>query len=540
MTQHLTIALAQLNMSVGDIDGNCHKILQAAKEMKGKADLIVFPELSVTGYPPDDLMLRPAFVLKALDAVETLAKNTQGLPAMLIGSPWQVGGKLYNAAILISGGQVLDAALKKDLPNYGVFDEKRHFESNPDPRPLDFKGTKLGVLVCEDVWQETVATTLADKGAKILISLNASPYVEDKQQRRLALGRKWAHKTGLPFIYVSQVCGQDELVFDGGSYAMDENGELLCELHDFKEHIEPLKFIKQDGQWIGSKGKLLHCTDSYEHMYKALTLGLHDYVEKNGFPGIIIGMSGGIDSALTAALAVDAIGKERVKLVMLPSPYTSQESLDDAEACGKLLGVKVESVDITPMMKAYEAALAPHFKGKKPDLTEENLQSRIRAGVLMAMSNKFGHMLVTTGNKSEMAMGYATLYGDMCGGFNALKDIYKTDVYGLCRWRNAQSRVVPDNILTKAPTAELRENQKDSDSLPPYEILDGILVLLIEDRLSSDEIIARGFEKEMVKKIAKLVKFAEYKRRQAPPGIKITRLAFGRDRRYPITNGFDF
>ncbi len=540
MSQHLNIALAQLNMSVGDIKGNCQKMLDAARSMKGKADLVVFPELSVTGYPPDDLMLRSAFVIEALEAVEALAKASADLPAMLIGAPWQVNGKLYNAAILLSGGQVLDAALKKDLPNYGVFDEKRHFESNSDPRPLDFKGVKLGVMVCEDVWQETVATTLADKGAKILISINASPYVVGKQQLRLALGRKWAHKTGLPFIYVSQVCGQDELVFDGGSYAMGESGQILCELHDFKEHLELLKFTKQDHYWVGAEGKRVSFADKYEQMYSALKLGLHDYVEKNKFPGAIIGMSGGVDSALTAALAVDAIGKERVKLVMLPSPFTSQESLDDARICAESLGVAVETIHITPMMEAYEKALAPHFKGYERDITEENLQSRIRAGVLMAMSNKFGHMLVTTGNKSEMAMGYATLYGDMCGGFNALKDIYKTDVYELCKWRNTQGEVIPENILTKAPTAELRENQRDDDSLPPYDILDEILALLIEERLSSDAIMNKGYEAEIVKRIAKLVKLAEYKRRQAPPGIKITRLAFGRDRRYPITNGFDF
>lgn len=538
--QHLTLALAQLNMSVGDIKGNKAKILETAQHMRGKADLVAFPELCVTGYPPDDLILRPAFILEAMDAVEEIAKAAKDLPALLIGCPWTVEGKLYNAALLLEDGKIYDIALKHDLPNYGVFDEKRHFTPNENPRPIDWHGLKLGVMICEDMWQDRVATSLASQGAKLFITLNASPFVADKQHLRLTTARKIVHKTGLPLAYVNQLCGQDELVFDGGSFVLDGHAEIMCELHDFKEHIETIRFDHHEHHWHCHTGKISKEENKYATIYHALALGIRDYVEKNGFPGVVIGMSGGVDSALSAALAVDAIGAEKVRLVMLPSKFTSRESLDDARKCAELLGVEIENIPIEPMVEAYTKALAPSFKGKKPDLTEENLQSRIRAATLMAISNKFGHMLLTTGNKSEMAVGYATIYGDMCGGFNALKDIYKVEVYELCRWRNEQEIVIPENIITKAPSAELRENQSDQDSLPDYETLDAILKHMIEERLSSEEIIRQGYEREIVKKIARLVKFAEYKRRQAPPGIKITRLAFGRDRRYPITNGFDF
>jgi NAD+ synthase len=540
MHHPLTITLAQLNLSVGDIEGNRARILQIAKEQHGLSDLIVFSELSITGYPPDDLILRPQFVLDAMESVETIAKSTLNGPALLVGSPWQIDGKLYNAAVLLADGNIKDMTLKTELPNYGVFDEKRHFTAYSDPRPIDFKGIKLGVMICEDMWYESVPLSLAKHGAQIFISLNASPFEANKHSRRLATARKWTHKTKLPFIYVNQLCGQDELVFDGGSFVLDEQAELVMELHDFKERVESLRFTKHGHHWDIETGRITSSADTYANIYHALTLGLSDYVNKNRFNGVIIGMSGGIDSALTAAIAVDALGSERVSLFMLPSPYTSAESIEDASLCSELLGTTIRSIPINNLMQEYTRALHPFFKDRTPDTTEENLQSRIRASLLMAMSNATGAMLVTTGNKSEMAVGYATLYGDMCGGFNALKDIYKTDVYALCKWRNNQSVVIPERILTKAPTAELRNNQTDQDSLPPYDLLDAILASLIEDRISTTQLIAQGYDSDTVKKVARLIKIAEYKRRQSPPGIKITRLAFGRDRRYPITNGFDF
>ena len=548
MSEALTVGLAQVNPVVGDIDGNVQRIRALRRAADGE-DLLVFGELTLAGYPPEDLVLKRAFQDRIEQAAWTLATDTaDGGPALLIGAPWRCDGALHNAALLLEGGRITAARLKHDLPNYGVFDEKRVFVPGPLPNPVDFRGARLGVMVCEDMWGPTVSRHLGERGAELLVVLNGSPFEMDKPGARRRLAAERTAETSLPLIYVNLVGGQDELVFDGASFVWDPVSGLRARARAWQEGLASTAWRRQDsGGWACAQAAIVADADGLESIYHAMTLGLRDYVEKNRFPGIVIGLSGGIDSALSAAVAVDALGPERVRCVMMPSPYTSRDSLEDAAEVARLLGVRLDSISIEPAMQAFSAMLRDLFAGRGPDVTEENIQARARGLVLMAISNKLGHMLLTTGNKSEMSVGYATLYGDMCGGFSVLKDIYKTTVFALSGWRNQRrpdgffgpaGRVMPERVISKPPTAELRFGQTDQDSLPPYDTLDGILAALIEDEASVEEVAARGFDSEIVRRVWRMIDRAEYKRRQAPPGVKITRRAFGRDRRYPITNGF--
>lgn len=550
MTETLNIAIAQLNPTVGDVFANAALVQQAARDAKEQnADIVIASELVISGYPPEDLVLKKAFQESVVEAVGALARSLQedGLPAALIGAPWVVDGKLYNAALLLDEGVVKHVRLKHELPNYGVFDEKRVFSQGPLPGPIAFKGVRLGVMVCEDLWFPDVSECLQESGAEILISLNASPFDVDKVDTRLNIALSRVTETGLASLYVNQVGGQDELVFDGGSFVVNPDYKMAMRAPFWHQALVMTKWQRGDDGWTCVDGDTQPSLSRDENVYQAMTMGLRDYVGKSGFPGVVIGMSGGVDSALSAAVAVDALGADHVLTVMMPSPYTSAESLEDAAACSELLGVRLDKINIGPAMQAFDQMLGPAFDGLESDITEENIQARARGLTLMAMSNKLGHMVLTTGNKSEMSVGYATLYGDMCGGYSVLKDVYKTMVFDLCHWRNAnkpesalgpEGPVIPDRIITKPPSAELRPDQKDEDSLPPYDVLDGILNAMIEEECSVNEIIARGNDPETVKRIWKLLDRAEYKRRQAPPGVKITERAFGRDRRYPITNGY--
>ncbi|HEY7979016.1 MAG TPA: NAD+ synthase [Rhizomicrobium sp.] len=549
MTTRFRIALAQLNPTMGDIPGNLRRAKEArAEAAKGGADLILFPELYIVGYPPEDLVLKPALQEDAREVVEKFAKDTaDGGPAVLIGTPWVEAGKLHNACVLLDGGTVQAKTFKVDLPNYGVFDEKRVFEPGPMPGPLNIRGVRIGVPVCEDIWKPDVVECLCETGAEILLVPNGSPFETGKEDERLNLIVARVKESGLPLAYLNQVGGQDELVFDGASMIINADASLAVALPAWQEKIVITDWSRTDKGWVCAKGEVEKEDDHLTAVYSAMVLGLRDYVNKNRFPGVVLGLSGGIDSAISAAVAVDALGADRVRCVMLPSRYTSQDSLDDAEACAKLLGVKYESVPIEGAVDAFTVALAPTFTGKNSDTTEENIQSRTRGVILMAISNKFGPMVLTTGNKSEMSVGYATLYGDMCGGYNVLKDVYKTEVFRLSHWRNEnaprgglgpKTRVIPERIITKPPSAELRANQKDQDSLPPYDILDGILTCLVENEMTFEATCAKGYHPATVKRIEQLLYVSEYKRRQAPPGVKITRKNFGRDRRYPITNAF--
>lgn len=547
MTDTLRIALAQINQITGDIDGNINAMLSARASVRD-ADIVVFPELSLIGYPPEDLVLKPALQHAAQAGLERLAAATgDGGPAMLVGTCWPENGALYNAAVLLEGGRIAAVTRKHDLPNYGVFDEKRVFAPGPLPGPIPFRGVRLGIPVCEDIWTPDVCECLAETGAEILISPNASPFELGKEEKRLQHVVARVTETGLPFIYLNRLGGQDELVFDGGSFILNADCSLAARLPEWQEHVVVTDWTRTETGWRCEKGEIVRPCEELEDVYRAMVLGLRDYVTRNRFPGVVIGMSGGIDSALSAAVAVDALGADKVWCVMMPSRYTSQESLEDAELCCERLGVRLDSVAIEPAVQAFGGMLAPLFEGRGPDITEENIQSRTRGLTLMALSNKFGHMVLTTGNKSEMSTGYATLYGDMCGGYSVLKDVYKTMVFDLCRWRNAnrppealgpEGEVIPERIITKPPSAELREDQLDEDSLPPYPVLDAILRGLVEEELSADAIAARGFDPALVARVERLLYVAEYKRRQAPPGVKITPRSFGRDRRYPITNAF--
>ncbi|PZQ43742.1 MAG: NAD+ synthase [Micavibrio aeruginosavorus] len=455
-----------------------------------------------------------------MDASVQLMQECTNGPAFILTTPWVEGGKTYNAAILADQGKILGITFKNNLPNYGVFDEKRIFSSGPLPEPITFKGHKLGIVICEDIWFEPACAHLKQQKAEIILSPNGSPYSTKKRAMRDDVIRARVKETGLPLLYVNQVGGQDDLVYDGGSMAYDASGQKIFQAPYNQSYIGAVEGIPEEPSDDAA-------------IYDCLKLALKDYIQKNNFPGIIIGMSGGIDSALSAAIAVDALGADKVRCVMLPSPFTSKDSFEDAEACCKKLGCFYEVISIEPAMKAFENSI-PNLSG----LAHENMQSRARGIVLMSLSNQTGWMVLTTGNKSEMATGYATLYGDMCGGFNVLKDIYKMKVYELSKWRNAQSLVIPERIITKAPTAELRDNQTDQDSLPPYEILDAILEGLIEQDLGIDDLVKKGFKRDTVQKVNRLLDIAEYKRRQSAPGPKITPRAFGRDRRWPITNGF--
>ncbi len=545
----LAIAIAQLNPVVGDIEGN----LSLAREARAKAqalgaEIIVFSELFITGYPPEDLVLKRAFRNSAKTAVDALAKDTaDGGPAVLIGIPWESPGKPYNAMAYCDDGTITDLTFKHDLPNYGVFDEMRVFARGPLQGPLNIRGVRIGVPICEDIWLPEVTECHVETGAEILLVPNGSPFDLSKREERINHAVARVVETRLPLVYVNQIGGQDELVFDGGSFVLNADRKLALQLPSFEEMIVLTHWRREEQGWVCESGEVAGEESESELLYRAMTLGLKDYVDKNRFSGVVIGLSGGIDSALTAAVAVDALGADRVRCVMMPSRFTSNESLRDGREIAGLLGVAYDSVSIEAPVRAFDEILAPSFKGREADATEENIQARIRGVILMAISNKFGSMVVTTGNKSEMSVGYATLYGDMNGGFSVLKDLYKTQVYALSKWRNKkhpggalgpEGPVMPENVITRVPTAELRENQTDQDSLPPYDILDGILECLVEGEMSSDDIVAKGYDRETVKRVEHLVYVAEYKRRQAPPGVKLTTRNFGRDRRYPITNAF--
>jgi len=548
MTNRLTIALVQANPKVGDLAGNMAQARAwRSKAEEGGADLVVFTELFAVGYPPEDLVLKPALQADARAAVEALARETKTGPAVLIGTPWVEGGRLYNAMALLDGGEVKAVRYKVDLPNYGVFDEKRVFAAGEMPGPVTLRGVRIGVPICEDVWTPDVVECLAETGAEIIVVPNGSPFERTKFDRRMDLAVARVVESGLPFVYVNQVCGQDELVFDGGSFVLNADRTLALQMPTFVEGMELSHWTRGPSGWVCAPGAKAVNEEGLAAVYQAMMLGLRDYVNKNRFPGVVLGLSGGIDSALSAAVAVDALGAERVRCVMMPSRFTGGESLGDAAECARLLGVPYEVIAIEETVKAFGAALAPAFAGRKPDTTEENIQSRARGVILMAISNKFGPMVLTTGNKSEMSVGYATLYGDMCGGYNVLKDVYKMEVFALSRWRNQnhprggmgpQGRVMPENVIAKPPTAELRENQKDEDSLPPYPALDDMLESLVENEMSFEDVVARGHDPAVVRRIENLLYVAEYKRRQAPPGVKIGSRNFGRDRRYPITNGY--
>jgi NAD+ synthase len=547
VTDRLTIALAQMNQRVGDLAGNAAAILEMRKRAAG-ADLLMVPELQVTGYPPEDLVLKPEFVRRTMEQAERLADATaEPGPALLFGSIVEIDGLNYNAMILADGGTVVARTLKRELPNYGTFDEKRLFAPGPLPEPILFRGVRIGVPICEDIWLETVCAHLANAGAEMLLVPNGSPYELDKDDVRQRLVRSRVVMTELPLVYLNRVGGQDELAFDGSSFVMHADGEMVVQMADWEEQLLLTQWERRPEGW--------RCTTRAEHklapypedIYRAMMTGLRDYVGRNGFPGVVLGLSGGIDSALSAAVAVDALGPDKVWGVMMPSKFTSDESLQDARENARLLGCRHDVVSIAPGVDALDQMMSGPFAGTEPGVAEENIQARLRMVALMGLSNKFGPMLLTTGNKSEMSVGYATLYGDMCGGYSVLKDVYKTTVFALCRWRNAHrpegalgpaGPVMPERVITKPPSAELKPNQTDQDSLPPYDVLDAILQGLIEGEQSVVALAAAGHDRATVLRVWKMLDRAEYKRRQAPPGVKITARAFGRDRRYPITNGF--
>ena len=543
------LALAQLNPVVGDIEGNVKRAREArAHAAAAGADLVAFTELYLTGYPIEDLVLKPAMQQAAQVALELLARDTKdGGPAVLVGLPFADGPFVYNAQALLDRGRIEALRFKNNLPNYGVFDEKRVFAPGPLPAPIDFRGIKLGVPVCEDIWSEQVCRALAAGGAELLIVPNGSPYWMDKHEVRYGVAEARVAETGLPLAYVNQVGGQDELVFDGGSFVLNADGKVAVQLPAWEEALGITEWRREGGRWRCLPGVIAEVEEGDAANYLACVTGLRDYVEKNGFPGVVLGLSGGIDSALCATMAVDALGAKRVHGVMLPYTYTSDESLSDAAATAQALHVRYDIMPIHAAVEGLTKGLETVFKGTTPDATEENLQSRARGTLLMAISNKFGPIVLTTGNKSEVSVGYATLYGDMNGGFNPIKDLYKTQVYALARYRN-QARpksclgpdgvVIPPNVLDKAPTAELKPGQRDQDTLPPYDVLDDILNCLVEQELKLPDIVARGHAPELVKKVERMLYLAEYKRRQAAPGVKITAKNFGRDRRYPITNKF--
>ena len=542
-TQRLKIAFAQMNQRVGDLEANASAILEMRRKSAG-ADLLMVPELQLIGYPPEDLVLKPEFVRRTHECTDQLvAATVEPGPAVLFGTIIAEGNLNYNAFILADGGNVLARTLKRELPNYGTFDEKRIFTPGPLPEPILFKGVKIGIPICEDIWQEIVCAHLAEAGAEMLLVPNGSPYELDKDDIRYRLVRSRALQTGLPIAYLNRVGGQDELVFDGSSFIIHPDGERVVQLCDWEEALLITDWERTSAGWR-SMTRETHELDTFpEDVYQAMVVGLRDYVQRNAFPGVILGLSGGIDSALSAAVAVDALGPDKVWCVMLPSKYTSEESLDDARECARLLGCRHDVISIAPGVDALDKML-PDLKG----LAAENVQARLRMVTLMALSNAEGQMLLTTGNKSEMSVGYATLYGDMAGGYSVLKDAYKTTVFALSRWRNANKPesalgpvgpVMPERVITKPPTAELRPGQKDEDSLPPYSVLDRILEGLVDKEMSVKEVAnATGEDIALVSDIESKLLKAEYKRRQAPPGVKIGNRNFGRDRRYPISNFF--
>jgi NAD+ synthase len=548
MTDHLKIAFAQMPQRVGDLRGNADAMLSKRAEA-GDVDLIVFPEMQLIGYPAEDMIEKPALSAQAATELHRLARATgDGGPAMIVGTLIREGDALYNSVVLLDGGAVAAVRHKHELPNYGTFDEKRHFDAGPLPEPIQFKGVTIGIPICEDVWFPTVCANLKTKGAEFILATNGSPYEIDKDDYRASkvAGARVA-EIGLPFAYLNRTGGQDELVFDGASFILNGDGTKAHQLPDWEDTLRITEWTRGADGWRCEPGEICALEPFPADTWHAMMIGLRDYVNANRFPGVILGLSGGIDSAICAAIAADALGPERVWCVMLPSRFTSQASLDDAAECARMIGCKLDTIPIAPAVEAFDVMLSGSFADQDYDLTEENIQSRIRGVTLMALSNKFGPMLITTGNKSEMAVGYATIYGDMAGGYNPIKDAYKMTVFALAKWRNANiprlslnrvTPVMPESIITKPPSAELRPDQKDSDSLPDYPILDPILMGLIEEELSVDDVAARGFDRDTVARIERLLYTAEYKRRQAPPGVKLGKKYFGRDRRYPITNAF--
>jgi NAD+ synthase len=547
-TDHLVIALAQLNPVVGDVTLNARRASETLAEAgRAGADLVMFPELYIGGYPPEDLVLKPGYQAACRAAVEALARQTADGPAVLMGSPWVEDGRLYNAYLLLHAGRIEALRYKVDLPNYGVFDEKRVFAAGPMPGPIVFKGVRIGIPICEDIWGADVVECVGETGGEILLVPNGSPYWRDKTNVRLNIAVARVAESGLPLVYLNQVGGQDELVFDGASFVLNADRTLAAQLPAFRESVSLTQWQRQGGTWRCINAPIDSVEEGDEADYAACVLGLRDYVDKNRFRGVVLGLSGGIDSTLCAVMAVDALGPERVRCVMLPYIFTSQASLEDAGAVAKALSVSYEVVGIEGAIDGLQRTLAPLIAGEDHAIADENLQSRVRGAILMAISNTFGLMVVTTGNKSEMSTGYATLYGDMNGGFNPIKDLYKTEVYRLARLRNAwrpqgargpSGSIIPQRVLDKPPSAELRQDQKDEDALPPYDRLDGILERLVEREQSVADTVAAGFDRETVLRVDRMVHLAEYKRRQAPPGVKVTLKNFGRDRRYPITNGF--
>lgn len=550
MTDTLIIALAQLNPTVGDIVGNADKVrsVRTGAAHIG-ADLVVCTELIIAGYPPEDLVLKETFQEANEAAVRQLAAETEdGGPALLVGAPWRSNDDLFNAILLLDEGDVKAVVRKHELPNYGVFDERRLFVEGPLPGPIAFRGVRLGAMICEDMWGPDVTECLQETGAEILIVCNGSPFELDKCDERIELAVNRVVESGLPLIYVNQVGGQDELVFDGASFVLNADRTLAAQAPTWREHLLLTHWHRDSvNGWVCEGEKIIPSMERPGAIYQAMMTGLRDYVDKNDFSGVILGLSGGIDSALSAVVAVDALGANRVRCVMMPSQYTSQMSLDDAAELADTIGTNLSCIPIHPAVNSFDVMLSDSFINCEPDTTEENVQARVRAVVLMALSNKLEQLLLTTGNKSEMSVGYATLYGDMSGGYSVLKDVYKSTVYELARWRNGvlpngalgpTREVIPNRIITRAPSAELRPSQTDQDSLPPYDVLDNILQCLVEGEMSVDQVVKRGYSMATVSRVARMLYQAEYKRRQSPPGVKITRKSFGRDRRYPITNLF--
>jgi len=544
----MKLFLAQINNIVGDIDGNLKRaidILDQAEELN--SDLVVFSELFLSGYPPEDLVLKKSFVEECRNALDTLINYSKTKKVgLIVGLPIYEKNNLFNAAAIVDEGKLIGFSKKINLPNYSVFDEKRVFHQNDIPKVFEFRGIKLGVPICEDIWQDNVCLELKNQGCELIVSPNGSPFDKYKINQRKTIIEDRVSEIGLPFVYINQVGGQDELVFDGSSLIMNGDKEIIYEAPPWQEHNAVIEFNEKEKKFNNLPFNEFKFSD-LENIYMATVIGLRDYVSKNNFPGVILGLSGGIDSAFCAAVAVDALGKDKVEAYMLPSNYTSENSTIDAEDCANRLEINLETIPISDTFLSLEESLKTSFKGLPNDITEENLQSRIRGTILMAISNKKGKMLITTGNKSEVSVGYSTLYGDMNGGFNPIKDIYKTELYALANWRNSnlpnnilldKKDVIPASIISKEPTAELRDNQKDSDSLPPYDELDQILEGLVEYELSTSELEKKGFSREEIKKVENLLYVSEYKRRQSAPGVKISLRNFGRDRRYPITNKF--
>lgn len=539
MSDKIKVALAQLNFRVGDVDGNAERIVQASHRARDElgADLIVFPELTLTGYPPEDLLFHSGVRFRVANALERVRKDIAGI-TVLVGYPEYADETIYNTVSLLRDGEMVASYRKQVLPNYGVFDEKRYFTPGNRTCVFPIQGCSFALTICEDIWEPDPVGGARAAGARLVLNPTASPFAVDKQARREQVLCTRVAESGLPIVYVNYVGGQDELVFDGNSSAIDSKGNIVLRGAACVEGLYVVDVDKKTGELSAPNGPLV-ATDSLEKsVYDAIVLGVRDYVRKNGFPGVIVGISGGIDSALTLAIASDALGPESVRGVLMPSRYTAQMSIDDAREEAELLGVKHQTISIEPMFKASLGSLAEEFAGLEPDSTEENIQARCRGIILMAISNKSGHMVLTTGNKSEMSVGYATLYGDMAGGFAPIKDCSKTLVYKLARYRNSLSHVIPQRVIDRPPSAELAPDQKDTDSLPPYSVLDPILEAFIEEDCSVDEIAARGFDRAIVVRILAMVKRNEYKRRQAPPGVRVSRRGFGRDWRYPITSGY--